>query len=210
MLFLIPYVLCEEPSKAASQASTPIGMFTTVLLVIDVIFLFYLLLTRTEELKARQQYIFLVHGTFFFLALNGVRLDTGLPSILLTAIILMAAYYFLCSIPLAVTIITIFNTSVLFSEMDAIFVRQVLGDKASVALSGSVGLIIAIILAIFFEDILFKVHNILVTYIYTAMLVTILGLVDLVSSNQSAKSNPLDVFSAIILLVVISIIVFMR
>ncbi len=210
MLFLIPFVLCEEPSKAASQASTPIGMFTTALLIIDVIFLFYLLLTRTEELKSRQQYIFLVHGTFFFLALNGVRLDTGLPSILLTAIVLMVVYYFLCSIPLAVTIITVFNTSVLFSEMDAIFVRQVLGDGASLALSGSVGLIIAIILAIFFEDILFKVHNILVTYIYTAMLVTILGLVDLVWSNQSAKANPVDVFSAIILLVVISILVFMR
>lgn len=210
MLLLLPSILCEEPTKGVSMASTPIGMLTAVLLIIDVVFLFYLLLTRTEELKARQTYIFLVHGTYFYLALNGYRLGTGLPSILLTVVILAVLYYFLCTIPLAVLIISVLNTAFLFSEIDAIFVKQVLGDGASIALGGSVGLIIAILLAIFYTDILFKIHNILVTYVYTAMLVTILGLVNLVSANQSATSNGIDVISAVVLLVVISVIVFMK
>ncbi|KAF9749457.1 hypothetical protein NGRA_3479 [Nosema granulosis] len=210
MFFLLPSILCKETADAAAKTSTPIGMSLVVLLILDVIFLFYLLLTRSEEVKARQTYIFLVHGTYFFLAMNEIRFNAGIASTLVTIVILAVAYYFICSIPLAVKIIAVLNTSLLFSEMNAIFIHQVFGEKISALLGGSVGLVIAVVLAIFFDDLLLKLHNVFVTYIYTALLVTLLGLVDLVWSGQFGLASALDIISAIVLIGVISVIVFIR
>jgi hypothetical protein len=217
MMFLqLASVLCDESTDMTpvTAISSPLGIAVIAVVLIDVVFLYYMLLTQREDFKEKSNYVFLAHGSFFFAAFNINILGLGKGPLFMLGVMIaiVVLYYFLCSIPLAVTIITILNITTLFPIMNTIFLGPFIGDKAGAFLGGFIGLGIAIALAFFFPDFLMKVHNLFVVYIYTALLVSLLGLTSLVPLTASLESKPnaLNMITSIILFVVIGVLVFMK
>lgn len=209
MWFLLQYVLCKEKAPDAGAEGTAFNMMYLALpLAFDVALLLYLIVTRKEEGEFRNTYIFLAHGTaFYFLSF---LVNYHWPIALALCLLIVVGMYFLCAIPLAVTIIAALNISGLFAVVYMSLLYPVMGDKAAGVAGLSGGLILGIVVAVFFRGLLLKVHNLFVVYVYSAYLVTCLGIMSLIGVGGTEKIvNPLTYISALVLFGVLAILVFM-
>ncbi|EQB61122.1 hypothetical protein NAPIS_ORF01304 [Vairimorpha apis BRL 01] len=170
-----------------------------ILLVVDVIILFYMLFSNDQRFKKYSNFFLLFHGTIPFIGKIASMLTIPPLLTLLTIIIIFCMYLILTDNDIIYLIIITFNTI----TMAGIIIQTIIGvstlAKIFKAIIFSITCFMILVLALKRQEKLYKTHLILVCYIVLAFLIDLKMGSNILKNGE--KSN-VEILVSVIFLVI--------
>lgn len=163
-----PIISCAENVKDA--ASSIYDIVVPILVVLDLVFLLYVVFGSNENYKDYNTILLLSHGSIIagIKAANYFEVSLAIPIII---IIVLAAYYFLCTSVLFVMCVTAFNTTMMLGLVVEDLFKENSFLLSLLSVSISTAAIVFGLLAFFRFKILEKLHNVFVLFLVICYLV---------------------------------------
>lgn len=197
---------------ALNESSGNMNPLSKALIILDFIFLLYVVFSPENRFKEYTRFLLLVHGSAPILFYGAEMIAPGNFYLIIGIFFaLVVLYYFLCQIDLFVQIITIVNCCLLVGVVISSLLKE-----TSYSIMGSIGgpviaAAIFIFLGITRFDTLYKIHTIFVCYIVTTILIEALTNVQVFSNaGNDVKTSSLSFLIAATVFGILTFLLFFK